>query len=111
MLRQIALAYISLTTVLFLFPPGIPVTGSNMSKSHELGNYASLLTLSFPLDYCVAAFGIILVISTFQWFVDGRKNFTGPRVDVAVLSGEVAGSVEQPAEASSSAKDGERDQK
>ena len=29
----ISLSYISLTTVLFLFPPGLPVTGSNMSMS------------------------------------------------------------------------------
>ena len=29
---QIALSYISLTTVLFLFPPSRQVTGSNMSK-------------------------------------------------------------------------------
>jgi choline transport protein len=37
----------------------------------------------------VAAFGIIGVISTFQWIVDGRKNFTGPRVHMDILS-EVA---------------------
>ncbi|KAE8145689.1 amino acid permease [Aspergillus avenaceus] len=66
----IALAYICLTTVLFLFPPELPVTGNNM-------------------NYCVAAFGIILIISTFQWFVDGRKNFTGPRCDVDILAGVV----------------------
>jgi hypothetical protein len=24
------------------------------------------------------------MISTIQWFVDGRKNFTGPRADVGV---------------------------
>ncbi|EAU38444.1 hypothetical protein ATEG_01687 [Aspergillus terreus NIH2624] len=82
----IALAYISLTTVLFLFPPEIPVTGSNM-------------------NYCVAAFGIILIISTFQWIVDGRKNFTGPRVDVAVLSGEVAVGSSEPVEGTSPSKD------
>jgi hypothetical protein len=40
-----------------------------------------LLTVT---DYCVVAFGIILFISTFQWFVDGRKNFTGPRADVGL---------------------------
>lgn len=40
------------------------------------------------LDYCVAAFGIILVISTFQWIIDGRKNFTGPRMDVDVAVAE-----------------------
>ncbi|KAF5864768.1 hypothetical protein ETB97_006613 [Aspergillus alliaceus] len=66
----VSLAYISLTTVLFLFPPELPVTGSNM-------------------NYCVAAFGIILIISTFQWIVDGRKNFTGPRVDVDVIAGVI----------------------
>lgn len=36
------------------------------------------------IDYCVVAFGIILFISTFQWFVDGRKNFTGPRADMGL---------------------------
>ena len=30
------------------------------------------------------AFAIIIVISTIQWFVDGRKNFTGPRVDMGL---------------------------
>ncbi|KAL4755482.1 hypothetical protein BDW72DRAFT_163888 [Aspergillus terricola var. indicus] len=63
----IALAYISLTTILFLFPPELPVTSSNM-------------------NYCVAAFGIVLIISAFQWIVDGRNNFTGPRVDAEVLA-------------------------
>lgn len=37
------------------------------------------------IDYCVAAFGIILIISTFQWIIDGRKNYTGPRIDVEVV--------------------------
>ncbi|KAL1986683.1 hypothetical protein VTN96DRAFT_5888 [Rasamsonia emersonii] len=63
----ISLVYIILTTVLFLFPPELPVTGSNM-------------------NYCVAAFGIVLVISVFQWIVDGRKNFTGPRVNLDGLA-------------------------
>ncbi|KAJ5999620.1 hypothetical protein N7481_000029 [Penicillium waksmanii] len=62
-LNIVSLLYISLTTILFLFPPGLPVTGSNM-------------------NYCVVAFGIILSISTTQWFVDGRKNYSGPRVEV-----------------------------
>jgi choline transport protein len=34
------------------------------------------------VDYCIVAFAIIIIISTIQWFVDGRKNFTGPRHDV-----------------------------
>ncbi|KAL4908145.1 hypothetical protein BDW74DRAFT_165988 [Aspergillus multicolor] len=63
----IALSYIILTSVLFVFPPSRYVTGSNMS-------------------YCIAAFAVIIIISVFQWFVDGRKNFTGPRVDLANLA-------------------------
>ncbi|KAI9934568.1 hypothetical protein ASPWEDRAFT_175295 [Aspergillus wentii DTO 134E9] len=60
---MISLSYILLTTVLFLFPPALPVTGSNM-------------------NYCIAAFAIIVIVSVFQWFVDGHKNFTGPRIDL-----------------------------
>ncbi|OSS48667.1 hypothetical protein B5807_07001 [Epicoccum nigrum] len=61
----IGLAYAIVTTVLFVFPPELPVTGSNM-------------------NYCIVAFGIILLISTIQWFVDGRKNFTGPRAELSM---------------------------
>ncbi|KAF1942893.1 amino acid transporter [Clathrospora elynae] len=61
----LGIAYTIVTTVLFLFPPELPVSSSNM-------------------NYCVVAFGIILFISTFQWFVDGRKNFTGPRSDTGL---------------------------
>ncbi|KAA8643358.1 uncharacterized protein ATNIH1004_010126 [Aspergillus tanneri] len=60
---MISLAYIALTTVLFLFPPGRPVTGSSM-------------------NYCIVAFAIIVVVSVVQWIVDGRRNFKGPRVDI-----------------------------
>ncbi|KAM0445046.1 hypothetical protein ACHAO4_010026 [Trichoderma viride] len=66
----ISLSYISLTTVLFVFPPVLPVTGSNM-------------------NYCIVAFAIIVAISLFQWIIDGRKNFTGPRVNL--VSGQVVG--------------------
>ncbi|KAF2124686.1 amino acid transporter [Dothidotthia symphoricarpi CBS 119687] len=61
----LGLAYAIVTTVLFVFPPELPVTASNM-------------------NYCVVAFGIILFISTIQWFLDGRKNFTGPRNDMGL---------------------------
>ncbi|OJI96686.1 hypothetical protein ASPVEDRAFT_78444 [Aspergillus versicolor CBS 583.65] len=64
---MISLSYIALTTVLFVFPPSSTVTGSNM-------------------NYCVAAFAIILIISVFQWIVDGRKNYTGPRVEMTLDS-------------------------
>ena len=69
----IGICYVIVTTVLFLFPPDLPVTGNNM-------------------NYCVVAFFIVLVVSVVQWFVDGRKNFTGPRVDLQGLArGEVLG--------------------
>ena len=60
----IGLVYTVITTVLFLFPPGLPVTGSSM-------------------NYCIVAFGIIITISAVQWVFDGRKNYTGPRVTLA----------------------------
>ncbi|KAK3683065.1 hypothetical protein LTR37_020603 [Vermiconidia calcicola] len=59
----IGLVYTIITTVLFLFPPFIPVTGTSM-------------------NYCIVAFGIILLISAVQWIVDGRKNFEGPRITI-----------------------------
>lgn len=59
----IGLVYTIVTTVLFLFPPALPVSGSTM-------------------NYCVVAFAVILIISTIQWIVDGRKNFEGPRVTI-----------------------------
>ncbi|ELR03718.1 hypothetical protein GMDG_06352 [Pseudogymnoascus destructans 20631-21] len=69
----IGLAYVAVTTVLFLFPPVLEVTGSNM-------------------NYCVVAFFLIFVIATIQWFVDGRKNFKGPKFDAHALEhGEVIG--------------------
>lgn len=33
-------------------------------------------------NYCIVAFGIVLIISTIQWFVDGRKNYSGPKIEV-----------------------------
>ncbi|ORY16443.1 amino acid/polyamine transporter I [Clohesyomyces aquaticus] len=61
----LGIAYVLVTTVLFVFPPVLPVTGSNM-------------------NYCIVAFAIIIIISTIQWFVDGRKNFTGPRSEMGL---------------------------
>lgn len=47
--------------------------------------YDSLFTnLPTYLDYCIAAFAVIIIISVFQWFVDGSKNFTGPRTDITI---------------------------
>ncbi|KAJ5865405.1 Amino acid/polyamine transporter I [Penicillium soppii] len=61
----VGLTYIILTTVLFVFPPSRTVTGSSM-------------------NYCIAAFAVIVIISVFQWMVDGRKNFAGPRIDMNI---------------------------
>jgi len=59
----LGVVYVIVTTVLFVFPPELPVTGSNM-------------------NYCIVAFAIVLIISMTTWFVDGRKNFKGPKVDI-----------------------------
>ena len=59
----IGIAYTIITTVLFVFPPVLPVTGTNM-------------------NYCIVAFAIVVVISLIQWMVDGRKNYKGPKVDI-----------------------------
>lgn len=59
----IGVAYTILTTVLFVFPPVLPVTGPNM-------------------NYCIVAFAVVVIISMIQWIVDGRKNYTGPKVDI-----------------------------
>lgn len=47
-------------------------------------------------DYCVAAFGIVFIISSFQWIIDGRKNFVGPRIEVEIFNGEVGPQPGQP---------------
>jgi choline transport protein len=70
----LGIAYVILTTVLFVFPPELPVTGSNM-------------------NYCIVAFGIVLIISMIQWFVDGRKNFHGPKVE---LDDQILTAVDSP---------------
>ncbi|KAK5990129.1 Choline transport protein [Cladobotryum mycophilum] len=61
-----------LTTVLFVFPPAIPTTGSNM-------------------NYCIVAFGVILLISGSTWIFDGRKNYKGPIIDLDGLTGTMVG--------------------
>ncbi|KAJ3467546.1 hypothetical protein MRS44_005110 [Fusarium solani] len=44
-------------------PPELPVTPTNM-------------------NYCIAAFGIILLIAVVTWIVDGRKNYKGPLIEM-----------------------------
>ena len=89
-LNIIGVLWTVLTTVLFVFPPELPVTGKNM-------------------NYSIVAFGVILLIALIQWIVDGRKNYTGPKVDLeAIKSGQVVdglaldtGGVQEPSEDSS----------
>ena len=61
----IGLVYTIVTTVLFLFPPAIPVTSGS------------------EMNYCVVAFAIVVIVSGVQWIVDGRKNYEGPRITIA----------------------------
>jgi choline transport protein len=76
------------TTVLFVFPPALPVTGSNM-------------------NYCIVAFFIVLVVATVEWFMNGRKHFKGPQVDIAALkNGEVVGITAEGSNTSSNSQTG-----
>ncbi|POS79173.1 hypothetical protein DHEL01_v202448 [Diaporthe helianthi] len=62
----VGIGWTLLTTVLFLFPPERPVTGTNM-------------------NYAVIAFCVVLIIAVVQWLVDGRKNYEGPIIDAEVF--------------------------
>jgi amino acid transporter len=64
----VSLIFTGFTTILFLFPPQIPVTLCNM-------------------NYTVVAFGIIFIVALLQWILDGRKNYHGPHI--SVLGGDV----------------------
>ncbi len=49
------------------------------------------------MNYCIVAFAIVIIISIIQWYVDGKKNYTGPKLDVdAMKSGEVIGLAPEP---------------
>jgi hypothetical protein len=56
------------------------------------------------MNYAIAAFGVILLISGLTWIIDGRKNYKGPHLDV---DGLVEGKVEgfEPAQVDKSSKD------
>lgn len=71
-MNLVGIAWTILTTVLFVFPPEIPVTSENM-------------------NYCIVAFGVILLIAVVTWIFDGRKNYKGPLV---VFEGLEKGPVE-----------------
>jgi len=44
------------------------------------------------MNYCIVAFGVILLISGATWLIDGRKHYKGPTLDVdGMLHGKVEG--------------------
>ncbi|SCZ87486.1 BZ3500_MvSof-1268-A1-R1_Chr2-2g04952 [Microbotryum saponariae] len=55
-----ALIFILFTTVFFLFPPELPVTGSNM-------------------NYAIVVFAVVLIIATAHYFISARRTYTGPK--------------------------------
>lgn len=55
----IGLAFVVLTTVLFLFPPDLPVTGTNM-------------------NYTICAFAVVFIIAVIYWFTTAKKAYVGP---------------------------------
>lgn len=75
----VGLAFTAVTTVFFLFPPALPVTGNSM-------------------NYSVVVVGIVGIVSTVTWF-SGSKNFKGPQADLAALA-KLAKSEKLAAEAS-----------
>ncbi|KAK3325134.1 amino acid/polyamine transporter I [Apodospora peruviana] len=70
----VGIAWTILTTVLFVFPPELPVTSANM-------------------NYCIVAFGVILLISGATWVLDGRKHYKSPHLGLDV-DGMINGKIE-----------------
>ncbi|PNY26356.1 Choline transport protein, partial [Tolypocladium capitatum] len=72
-LNLVGIMWSIVTTVLFVFPPQLPVTPNNM-------------------NYCIVAFGVILLIAGLTWIFDGRKNYEGPKMDIqGLIEGRVEG--------------------
>ena len=64
----LGLVYVIITTVLFIFPPDVPVTSGS------------------TMNYCIVAFAIVLLVSSITWFADGRKNFHGPKMEDVLVA-------------------------
>lgn len=44
------------------------------------------------MNYCIVAFGVILIIAGGTWIIDGRKSYKGPAVDIqGMFHGNVDG--------------------
>ncbi|KAL4738369.1 amino acid/polyamine transporter I [Aspergillus similis] len=59
----VSMLYLTYTTIFMVFPPYQPVTAENM-------NYSSLI------------FGAVLMFSAVYWVCAGRRQFTGPRIEI-----------------------------
>ncbi|KAH7240008.1 amino acid/polyamine transporter I [Fusarium redolens] len=62
----VGIAYTIVISIFLLFPPVSDVTASNM-------------------NYAVVAFAAIIIVSSIQWFVDGRHHFKGPTFEEDAL--------------------------
>lgn len=44
------------------------------------------------MNYCIVAFGVMLLIAGTTWIFDGRKHYEGPHLDIqALIDGQVEG--------------------
>ena len=60
------------------------------------------------MNYCIVAFAIVLMVSVIQWYVDGKKNYKGPSIDMkAMHQGEVMGMAVEGQESKSETEDSE----
>lgn len=75
----VGLCFTALTTVFFVFPPELPVTGNNMNcASPRSRKCADPLIAPAPPD-AIVVFGIIAIVASLTWVFQGRKTFRGPR--------------------------------
>ncbi|RCI08787.1 hypothetical protein L249_4780 [Ophiocordyceps polyrhachis-furcata BCC 54312] len=65
----VGIAWAALTTVLFVFPPRLPTTAANM-------------------NYCVVAFGVVILLACLTWAWDGRHRFN---VNFSLVDGVAEG--------------------
>ncbi|KOS13455.1 gaba permease [Malassezia pachydermatis] len=86
LLNIVGLLYVTLTTVLFHFPPFLPVTGDNM-------------------NYCVVAFAILEILCLGWWLLYAMRHYKGPAVE-GIMPGTAPG--KQPDEMLVTKADGEK---
>lgn len=77
MINACSLIFLTTTSVIFLFPPALPVDGATM-------------------NYVCVVIGVVGIMSAVVWLMDGRKHFVGPtelaeRLEVGRRSSEDVG--------------------